>query len=192
MKLGILTAPFPRDAARRGRRLGELGRLRGAGNRLLAEILRPDPPLCRHRHIDVAATSASRGARRSSPRWRSKNLSVSGARLLSQPAASRSRPPRDRHRSSEEGDRRGRRMGVPAGQHLLRRRRREACRRQLAGGAEGLARHRRPCARQRRQARLRELPDDLQPRRVAGRAQHRLFALRSGAASSRPGAATSA
>ena len=36
-------------------------------------------------------------------------------------------------------------MGVPAGQHLLRRRRREARRRQLAGRAQGLARHHRPC-----------------------------------------------
>ena len=35
-------------AAGRRRRLGELRRLRGAGDRVLAEVSRPEPPLCRH------------------------------------------------------------------------------------------------------------------------------------------------
>ena len=70
MKLGIADRAVSGHAADRGRRLGELGRLRGAGDRLLAEILRPDPPLCRHRHIDVAETLRLARPRRSSPRWR--------------------------------------------------------------------------------------------------------------------------
>ena len=127
----------------------------------------------------ISMSPASRHAkpRRSSPRSprrasRSRALGYYPNPLASRPGASQ-----DGHRPPEEGDRRRRPHGRAGGQHLLRRRRGQDGRRQLGGGAEGLAGDHRPCARQRRQADLRELPDDLQLRRVAGRAQHRLFAL---------------
>ena len=182
-----------RHAAARGRRLGERGRLRGAGDRLLAARLRPDPPLRRHqphrrrqplrraRAGEIVAALAEKG------------LAISGARLLPEPAAPRPRAPRGGHRPPEEGDRRRRpdgRAGWSTPSAAATRRRHVDA--NWAGGADGLARDRRPRPRPRREARLRELPDDLQLRRVAGRAQHRLFAATSGAASSRPGAATSA
>ena len=58
-----------------------------------------------------------------------------------------------------------------------------------AGGAQGLAGHRQVRAGPRGQADLRELPHDLQLRRVARRSQHRLQRPTSGDASSRSGAA---
>ena len=136
MKLGFLTAPFRGDAARRGRRLGELGRLRGAGDRLLAEILRPDAAA-----MPAPATSTS-------------------------PAISAVAGQGDRRRAGREGPRRSPALGYypnplhpdppiattvidhlkkvivaaaphgrARGQHLLRRRRRQDRRRQLAGRA---------------------------------------------------------
>ena len=49
--------------------------------------------------------------------------------------------------------------------------------RELGRGAAGLARHRQARPGQRRETHDRELPDDLQPERMAGRQQHRLVAL---------------
>ena len=128
--------------------------------------------------ISTSPTSRPRKARRSLRRWRDKNLSISALGYYPNPLH-----PDPAHRETVIDHLKkvivaARRMGVAAGQHLLRRRCLAACRRQLGGGAQGLAGHHRPCPRQRRQAGLRELPDDLQLRRVAGRAQHRLLALR--------------
>ena len=78
------------------------------------------------------------------------------------------------------------------GQHLLRRRRRAGPRRQLGRSPAGLARDHRGCSRSWGEACVRELPDDLQPRRMAGRAQHRLFAANLAAHPRKPGVATSA
>ena len=99
-------------AARRGRRLGER---RPASRRWRSPAgRRSSGPTRRYAgtsHIDVAELSASRGARRSSPRWprrasRSPALGYYPNPLHPDPDA-----PRDRHRPSEEGHRRGRRDG---------------------------------------------------------------------------------
>ena len=177
MKLGILTAPFPDTPLTEVADWAAFGGLRGAGDRLLAEVLGSDPPLCRHRHIDVADHRRRQGqgdrrrARREEPRRSRRSATI----------PTRSIPTRRTAQTVIDHLKKvivaAGRMGVAGRQHLLRRRR---ARRSLDDNweeaAEGLARHHRPCARQRRQADLRELPDDLQLRRMAGRPQHRLFA----------------
>ena len=168
--------PVPRHAAARGRRLGEPApasrRWRSPAGR--APPARPaatpapatstSPTSRRPRRSEIVAALAERG------------LAISAPRLLPEPAAPGPGPPRGGDRPPEAGDRRREPHGRRPRQHLLRRRRREDRRRQLAGGADRLARHRRLRPRPGREARLRELPDDLQRRRMAGRPQHRLFA----------------
>ena len=111
MKLGS-SPRHSRKRRSRGRRLGDLGRLRGAGDRLLAEILRPDAPLCRHQphRRRQARPVRGEGDRRRAGR---KDLSISGLGYYPNPlhptpdiAATVIGP-------SEEGDRRRQPMGVP-------------------------------------------------------------------------------
>ena len=72
MRLGLLTAPFPETPLDEVVDWTAAQRLREHRDRLLAEDHRPDPALCRDRHIDVANLSARRGhgarAARSRPR----------------------------------------------------------------------------------------------------------------------------
>ena len=175
MKLGILTAPFADTA------LTDVADWAGSvGFEALEIACWPRSTGTSRRyagttHIDAGNTSASeaKGIVGGACRQRPRRL---GARLLSKPAASRCRPSQDRHRSSEEGHRDGQPRGGGPRQHFLRRRRVQDGRHELAGRAPGLAGDHRLCPRSWRQARLRELPDDLQHRRVAWRAQHRLLA----------------
>ena len=98
-------------AAGRGRRLGRARRVSRrwrspAGRRPPARPAAMPAPA-----ISTSTNLAQRRRRRSSPRWPSEGLADLGARLLSEPAASRRRAPRDGDRASEEGDRRGRADG---------------------------------------------------------------------------------
>ena len=214
MKLGLLTAPFPDTPLAEVADWASGGRLRGAGDRLLAAVHRADPPLCRHQPHRRRRPLGRARPRRSSPR-----CAEQGPRDLRR-SATIPNPlhPDPAHReavidhlkqvivaagadgragwSTPSAAATPRRPSTPTGRTAL----------------EGLARHRRPRPRPRRQARLRELPDDLQLRRMAGRAQHRLFAadlapdprslgrrrrhelrpLAPGLADDRPGAASSA
>ena len=111
MKLGLLTAPFPDTPLAEVADWASSRRLRGAGDRLLAEVRRPEPPLCRHQPHRRRRTSPQRRPARSSPRWPRRASSISGARLLPEPAAPGPRPPRDGHRPPEEGHRRRRPHG---------------------------------------------------------------------------------
>ena len=126
------------DAAARGRRLGGIGRLRGAGDRLLAAGHRPDPPLRRHQphRRRQSLPDAGKG-----DRWRAARAKNRHRRawLLSESARAGPSPPPSRHGPSEARHRRRRAYVRAAGQHLLRRRRLEDPRRQLGRGSEGLA-----------------------------------------------------
>ena len=158
-----------RYAADGGRRLGGLGRLRGAGDRLLAEIHRADAPLCRHHAYRRRRTSPPSKARRSSRRWRRRASRSPALGYYPNPLH-----PDPAHRKTVIDHLKkvivaAGRMGVPLVNTFCGGDAVEARRRQLAGGAEGLAGDHRACARQRREARLRELPDDLQ-RPTSGRA----------------------
>ena len=84
------------------------------------------------------------------------------------------------------------RMGLPVTNTFCGGDASQARRCQLGGGAAGLAGHRALRAGPRRQDHLRELPHDLQLRRVAGGAQHRLLALHLAAHPGGSGAARSA
>ena len=145
MKLGILTAPFPDTPLAEVADWASGARLRGAGDRLLAEIHRPDPPLCRHqphrrrRPLRLAGQGDRRRAGREGPR-RSPALGYYPNPLHPDPA----------HRETVIDHLKkvivaAEPHGRAGGQHLLRRRRVEARRRQLAGRAQGLAGHHRPC-----------------------------------------------
>ena len=178
MKLGFLTAPFPETPLLRRRRLGGVRRLRGAGDRLLAEILRPHAAA-----MPAPATSTSPASRR-----REAKEIVGGARRTELADLRRSATipnplhPDPAHRETVIDHLKkvivaAGRMGVPLVNTFCGG---DAAKHVDANWQEALKvwpDDHRPCARQRRQARLRELPDDLQLRRMAGRAQHRLFAL---------------
>ncbi len=122
-------------AARRGRRLGERRRLRGTGDRLLAEVLRADPALRRHQPHRCRGPHRGPG-RRDRRRARRAGTSRSPAsatiptRCIPIPPTAPTVIAHLMHVITA-----AKLMGVPAGQHLLRRRRREAGRRQLAGRA---------------------------------------------------------
>ena len=178
MKLGFLTAPFPETplmevadwAASVGFEVLEIA-CWPRSSRQRAQVRRAPPtstsPTCRAaRAAEIRDEIAAKG------------LDISRPRLLPQPAAPRpgrcARPPSTTSRRSSWPRSR---MGLPRDEHVLRRRRQQARRRQLGGGPAGLARHRALRAGPGRQDHLRELPHDLQLRRVAGRAQHRLLAL---------------
>ena len=87
MKLGVLTAPFPDTPLAQVADWAARVRLRGAGDRLLAEIGRPEPPLCRHQPyrrrqpLGVAGQGdrGRAGARRS---WRSRRSATIPIRCI--------------------------------------------------------------------------------------------------------------
>ena len=124
MKLGVLTAPFADTP------LAEVADWASSAGFEALEIAcwpksaGPSRRYAGTSHIDVANLSASQAKEIVGGAGREGPVDL-GARLLSQSAASRSRASPDRHRSSEEGHRRGRADGRRRGQHLLRRRCRE-------------------------------------------------------------------
>ncbi len=162
MKLGVLTAPFAQTP------LGEVASWASVpASRRWKSPCWPKSSGASRRyagtsHIDAASTSATQ-AKEIVASLAEKNLSVSGLGYYPNPLHPDADPPRGGDRPFEESDRAGRHYGVPVVNTFCGRRCLENRRRQLAGGAQGLARNRRPCARPWRQARLRELPDDLQP-----------------------------
>ena len=85
-----------RHAADRGRRLGALGRLRGAGDRLLAEVLRPDPALCRHhpyrrrQYLSRPGEGDRRGARGEGHRDLRRSATIRTRCIPTRPTARRS------------------------------------------------------------------------------------------------------
>ncbi len=192
MKLGLLTAPFPDDAADGRRRLDRRERLREHRDRLLAARLRPDPPL--RRHVPHRRREPVGRARRTELRERDRGQGPAhlGPRLLPQPAAPRPGPPRGGHRPPQARHHRRREDGRAARQHVHGRRRR--ARHQDANWEEALRVWPdivvvRPGPRP--QAHHRELPDAVQLRRVAGRPQPRRRRRGSGAGSWSSGAARS-
>ena len=182
MKLGFLTVPFGHWSLEQVARWASGERLRaaleiacwpaGSGDaRRYAGVT----------HIDVdGSTTAGRGdpgdARRSrrsrSPLWATTRTSCT---RISTHRAEVERPP-------AQGDRGGGRSSASRRQHV-RRQRQGAGRspRTSPSFAKVWPRHRRVRRRPRRQDRDRELPDDLQLRRVAGRRQPGVLAGRSGA-----------
>ena len=141
-------------------------------------------------HIDVANLSPAQ-ARELAGAIAGKGPDHLRPRLLPQPAPSRPGAPRAGHRPPQARHHGRREDGRAAGQHVHGRRRGQDPGRELAGRAGGLARHRALRPGPRAQADHRELPHDLQPRRVAGRPQHRLVAVASGDGSWSSGAAPS-
>ena len=158
MKLGFLTAPFPDTplmevadwAAEVGFEVLEIAcwpKATGSTRRYAGTS-----------HIDVANLSADQ-AREIRAEIESKGLSISGLGFYPNPLHPDPAAPGDGHRPSQAGHRGRREDGPAARQHVHGRRRREAPRRQLGGGAARLARHRRLRQRPRPQDHPRELPD---------------------------------
>ncbi len=162
MHLGILTAPFAEHPARSGGRLCRRGGFPRAGDRLLARRRGREAPLCRDRppadrDDDARARVRDHGDAQVQGTFRL------GPRLLPQPAAPGRRPPRGGHRAPDEGHHRRKPDGRPRRQHLPRRRPDPDGRPELVPRDRHLRADRRPCAGQRRDPGLRELPDDLLP-----------------------------
>ena len=185
--------PVPRDAADGRRRLGRRERLRGARDRLLA-ARRPARPAATpaRRHIDVANLSA--GAGRASSRARSRpRACTSPASATTRTRSTRTRPTATtvighlKHviDAAEKMDVPlvNTFMGGDGGQEPGR----ELGARRSRSGRTSSRSPQRP----RPQAHHRELPDAVQLRRVAGRAQHRDDRRGSGAGSWSSGAARS-
>ncbi len=177
MKLGFLTAPFP-DLPLRA-----VADFAGSNGFSVLEVACwPVSAGATRRyagtaHIDVAAISAEEG-RDLVAELAEKGVSISALGYYPNPLH-----PDAAHRQavidhlklviSAAG-----RIGVPLVNTFLGGDAAKTRRCQLAGCDDDLAGDRRPCPRSRRPARHRELPDDLLEGRVAGRAQHRLFAGR--------------
>ena len=167
----------PRDAAHGRRRLGGRQRLREPRDRLLAAVERPDPTLRRHvahrRRQPVA-----RARRRRSRRDRGQGPGTSPASATTRTRSTRTPPiaTRSSATSSQVIVAAGK-MGVPFVNTFMGG---DAAKNQDENWEEALevwpdiVRHAQDHG---VQAHDRELPDDLQLRRVAGRPQHRLVAV---------------
>jgi Periplasmic binding protein domain len=131
--------------------LGRLGRLRDAGDRLLAQVHGPTRRYAGTTHIDVVNTSPERG-REIVSELADKGLSISGLGYYPNPLH-----PDPAHREMVNGHLKrviaaAGEMGVPVVNTFLWRGRSGARRRQLARSTQGMARHRCVRARQRGQA----------------------------------------
>ena len=152
--------------------MGGGGGIRDARGRLLAGRRRRAAPL-RGRHPHRRRRLRRRpGARRARPA-RPRDLR---ARLLPEQPASGRRPSRRGQRPSPQGDRCGGCAGRSDRRHLRRQRQGSPARREPRALPRDLARPRLACDLAGRPGRDRELPDDLQPGRVAGREQPRVVA----------------
>ena len=192
MKLGLLTAPFPDTPLLE---VADWARSAGFEALEIACWPRASGPTRRYAgtsHIDVANLSAAEGKElvAALAETRPRHLRP---RLLSEPAPPGPRPPRGRDRPPEAGHRRRQPHGRRPRQHLLRRRRRRSTStptgRMRSTVWPDIIAHARDHG---VKLAFENCPMIFSDRRMAGRPQHRLFAARSGAASSRPGAATSA
>ena len=177
MRLGFLTAPFPETPLMEVADWAAGNGFESPRDRLLAAHDRARPAATRAR-----ATSTSRTCRRAQAdgdrrRDRRQGPDDLRARLLPEPAAPRPGASRAGHRPPQARHHRGREDGRPARQHVHGRRRRAHPGRQLGARARDLAGHRPVRPGPRAEDHHRELPDDLQQGRVAGRAQHRLVAV---------------
>ncbi len=171
MRLGLLTAPFPETP------LIEVVDWTAANGFESIEIAcwprRPGPTrrYAGTSHIDVADLSAGQ-ARDLRARDRGQGPVHLRAGLLPEPAPSRTRPTgRRSSATSSTSSRPPRRWTCPLVNTFMGGDGGKQPGRQLGGGAAGLAGHRRVRPGPRPQAHHRELPDAVQPRRVAGRPQ---------------------
>ena len=173
MRLGLLTAPFPETP------LMEVADWTAANGFESLEIAcwpRSTGPTRRYAgtsHIDVANLSAGAGERDRPPRSPRKGLSISGLGYYPNPLH-----PDPAHREMVIGHLKhvitaAEKMDVPFVNTFMGG---DAAKNQdaeLGGGAPGLAGHRRVREGPRAEDHDRELPDAVQLRRMAGRAQHR-------------------
>ena len=181
MKLGLLTAAFPDLDLEQ---VAEWSA--GNGFAMLEIACWPSSGGERRRyagvcHIDVDALDAGRRPQHDGAPWARDLL----ARLLPEQPPPRSGRARGRERAPAQGDRRSGGDRRRRRRHLRRPRQDPQRARQPRRVPQGLAAARRVRGGTRRQDRDRELPDDLLPRRVAGRRRTWLRRPRSGTSCSR-------